>query len=61
MSKFVVTSTWADSPHISPSAAKALEASYLPYERDARTKGLPSLGSGAIYPVAESDIVCAPF
>ncbi len=61
MSKYVVTSTWTDSPHISKSAAAALEAAYLPYERDARTKGLPSLGAGAVYPVPESDIVCAPF
>ena len=31
------------------------------YQRDARSKGIPSLGSGAIYPVAESDIVIADF
>ena len=35
-------------------------ASYLPHERDARTKGTPSLGSGAIYPVAETDFVIDP-
>lgn len=61
MTKYVVSSTWEDSPHISSSAAAELEASYLPYERDARTKGIPSLGAGAIYPVAESDLVCDPF
>jgi hypothetical protein len=36
-------------------------ASYLPHERDARTKGVPSLGAGAIYPVAEEDILVEPF
>jgi phage terminase large subunit-like protein len=34
------------------SRRKAIE-SYLPHERDARTKGLPMLGEGAVYPVSE--------
>ena len=38
-----------------------LEAAYPPHEREARTKGIPSLGRGAIYPVADADIVCKPF
>ena len=29
--------------------------------RDARTKGIPVLGAGAIYPVPESIVVCDPF
>ncbi len=33
----------------------------LPHERDARSLGVPSLGSGAIYPVPESDIFVKPF
>jgi hypothetical protein len=61
MTRYVVQSSWGpDTPHISREAAAALEASYLPYERDARTRGVPSLGSGAIYPVPESDLVCEP-
>ena len=32
-----------------------------PHQRDARSKGIPQLGSGAIYPVPESDFVCPPF
>lgn len=31
------------------------------HERGARTQGIPQLGSGAIYPVPESDIKCDPF
>jgi hypothetical protein len=61
VSKYVVVSSWQDTPHVSDEAAAALLASYLPYERDARTRGVPSLGSGAIYPVPESDLVCDPF
>ena len=30
-------------------------------ERDARTKGIPALGSGRIFPISESDITVAPF
>lgn len=36
-------------------------ASIPPYQRDSRTKGIPQLGSGAIYPVPETEIICDPF
>ena len=61
MSKYVVVAGWEGTPHLDPAAQAALLASYTPNERDARTKGIPSLGAGAIYPVPESDIVIAPF
>jgi phage terminase large subunit-like protein len=48
-------------PHISPSERENLAASYMPHEREARLRGIPSLGAGAIYPVPESDIVVKPF
>ena len=32
-----------------------------PYQRDARSKGIPQLGSGAIYPVPESEITVQDF
>jgi hypothetical protein len=61
MSRFTVIASWEDAPHLSAEAKAELEAAYLPHERDARTKGIPSLGAGAICPVPESDIVCEPF
>lgn len=60
MSKFVVQASWEDVPHLSEEAKATLRASYPPYQLDARTKGIPQLGSGAIYPVGESDIVIDP-
>jgi hypothetical protein len=48
-------------PHISPIEREKLAASYMRHEREARLKGIPSLGAGAIYAVPESDVVCAPF
>lgn len=53
--------TWNDAPHLSEAAKAELWASIPPYQRDARSKGIPQLGSGAIYPVPESDIICDPF
>lgn len=60
MSKFVVSATWDDAPHLSAEAKAELESEIPPHLRDARTKGIPSLGAGAIYPVPESEIVCEP-
>lgn len=61
MTKYVVQSEWADTPHLSPEAREQLESSYPPHERDARTRGIPQLGSGAIYPLPETEIVIPPF
>lgn len=59
--KFTVMCTWDDVPHLTPEAKNELWKSIPPYQRDARSKGVPQLGSGAIYPVPESDLVCDPF
>jgi len=59
--KAIVMASWDDVPHLDENAKKELWASIPPYQRDARSKGVPQLGSGAIYPVPETDIVCAPF
>lgn len=60
-SKYVVMATWDDAPHLTERVKKELWASIPPFQRDARTKGIPQLGSGAIYPVPESDFVVDPF
>jgi len=61
MSKAVIMAGWDDVPHLSEEDKAELIASYPPHERDARTKGIPSLGSGAIYPVPETDVVIPDF
>lgn len=61
MSRFVQFVGWGDVPHLSEENKRGLESIYLPHERAARTRGIPSLGAGAIYPVAEEDIVVEPF
>jgi len=52
---------WDDAPHLSEQAKTELLASTPPYLRDARSKGIPSLGSGAIYPIPETEISVDPF
>ena len=59
--KFVVMATWDDAPHLDDAAKKELWNSIPPYQRDARSKGIPQLGAGAIYPVPESDLLVDPF
>lgn len=45
------TVTWDDAPHLDENAKRALLASLPEHERDARAKGIPLLGSGAVYAV----------
>lgn len=57
----VVKMTIDDAEHYTPEARQKIIDSYPPHEREARTKGEPSMGSGRIFPVPEEDIVCDPF
>lgn len=59
--KAVITAGWDDVPHLSEDAKKALLESIPPFQRDARSKGIPQLGAGAIYPIPESDILVDDF
>lgn len=59
--KFCVQATWEDVPHLTEAAKAELLASIPPYQRDARSKGVPQLGSGAIYQVPEEDVTINPF
>lgn len=60
-SKYLVQASWDDVPHLDAKTKAELIASMLPHQRDARMKGIPALGAGAIYPVPESEIICHPF
>jgi hypothetical protein len=53
--------TWDNVPHLSEEAKRQLLESIPPYQRDARTRGVPQLGSGAIYPIDEESILVDPF
>lgn len=52
---------WDDVPHLTEKAKAELREAYPPHELDARSKGIPILGSGRIYPVPDNVWVCDPF
>lgn len=60
-SKHVTSITWDDAPHLTPEQKETLWNGIPPFQRDARSKGIPQLGSGAIYQVPESDIIVPDF
>lgn len=51
--RHVTTMTIDDAEHFSADQRQAIVASYQPHEREARTMGIPTMGSGRIFPVAE--------
>lgn len=57
----ITTATWDDAPHLTEKDKEELMASLPPHQRDARSKGIPQLGSGAVFPIQETDIICDPF
>ena len=52
---------WDDAPHLSDKVKEELLSSFPAHQRDMRTKGIPMLGHGRIYDMAEDAIVCDPF
>jgi len=56
-----VTMTIEDAEHFTPEERAKIIASYPAHEREARTKGIPTMGSGLIFPVLEDDICVEPF
>lgn len=52
----VVRMTIDDAEHYSVEQRESIIASYPAHEREARAKGIPTLGSGRIYPIAEDEI-----
>lgn len=61
MSRWAMQVGWEDVPHLTPQQKGELIESIPLHQRDARTKGIPVLGAGQIYPVAENAIVIDPF
>lgn len=55
-SKYLVTAGWDCAPHLDEKTKIELLAATPPFLRDARSKGIPSLGAGAIYPIPEDEI-----
>lgn len=61
MSRAVIMAGWDDVAHLTEQDKSDMLKSMRPHLRDARSKGIPSLGAGAIYPIPEEDIKVQPF
>ena len=59
--KFSIQASWDDAPHLSAEAKAELLLSIPPYQREARSKGVPILGAGKIYQVNEADLIVEDF
>jgi phage terminase large subunit-like protein len=57
----VTQMTLEDAAHYSPEQRAAIIATYPAFERDARTRGIPQLGSGRVFPIDEDDLKVSPF
>lgn len=52
---------WDDTLHLPAEEKKRLISGMSPHEIEARTNGIEWAGSGLVYPVPESTIICDPF
>lgn len=60
-SRRLITAGWDDVPHLEDTAKAELLEETPPWLREARSKGIPSLGAGAIYPIPLAQIEVEPF
>ena len=56
--RHVTTMTIDDALHFTHEQREQIIRSYPTHEREARTRGVPTLGSGRIFPVSEEQIAC---
>lgn len=60
-SKWLTMASWEDVPHLDAKTKAELWASTPAHLRAARAQGIPVLGSGAVFPIPEEDILVDPF
>ena len=57
----LVKAGWDDAGHMTKERQEELLAQLPPHERDMRSKGIPLMGSGMVFPVDEDDLSIDPF
>ena len=57
----LIQATWDDAPHMTKDIRNQILSAIPPHERKMREMGIPQLGSGLVFPIAEDDIVCEHF
>ena len=57
----LIQATWDDAPHKTKDIRNQILSALPPHERKMREMGIPQLGSGLVFPIAEDDIICEHF
>lgn len=57
MARYIVSAGWKHAPHLDEEEMEAIRASTPPHLIEARSEGKPTLGSGSVYPIPESQFV----
>jgi hypothetical protein len=60
-SRYTVNAGWDDIPHLTEQTKRELLDSTEPYLQEARSKGVPSLGAGAVWPIPLDEVLVDPF
>ncbi|MGL5579647.1 MAG: terminase large subunit domain-containing protein [Cetobacterium sp.] len=55
---YIASASWDDAPHLDEEDIKRLLANIPEWQRDMRRHGLPVLGSGAVFPCKDEDLMC---
>lgn len=56
----LIQATWQDAPHMTPGTIKQKLESLPHHEREMRSKGIPIMGSGMVFPVPEDVLAIDP-
>lgn len=56
----LIKATWDDAPHMTPEAQELFLKKVPPHQRELRSKGIPVVGSGLVFPINEEEIVIDP-
>jgi phage terminase large subunit-like protein len=56
----LIQAGWDDAPHMTDTVRDQILAALPPHERKMREQGIPQLGSGLVFPLPESQMVCDP-
>jgi hypothetical protein len=60
MARHITRMTLEEADHYTPQQREEIVAAYPEHERDARAKGIPTLGSGRVFPLRDDEIMCEP-
>jgi phage terminase large subunit-like protein len=60
-SKCVIQAGWDDAPWLTETVKKRLLEDTPEHLKDSRSKGIPSMGAGAVFPIPIEQVLCDPF